>query len=88
MFCLLALTGAAAVLLADTAVRYLLLAGLCTAAVLAYAATRLVAFPQLAGDVGNWLEPLGVISVLGELAVVAAAVLALRQDHDNRSRPR
>jgi hypothetical protein len=40
-----------------------------------YAATRLVAFPQLADDVGNWLEPLGVVSVLSELAVV---VLGLR----------
>lgn len=29
-----------------------------------------MAFPQLADDVGNWLEPLGVVSVLAETAAV------------------
>ncbi|MFL6025040.1 MAG: hypothetical protein ACJ72O_16990 [Marmoricola sp.] len=53
-------------------------AAVCGAAVVAYAATRLVAFPQLADDVGNWFEPLGVVSVLSESLVVALALLALR----------
>jgi hypothetical protein len=68
---------AAAVLLWDAAVVYAAAAGVCATAVLGYAATRLVAFPQLADDVGNWLEPLGVLAVAGELAVVASAWVAL-----------
>ena len=51
----------------------------CGLAVVGYVATRLVAFPQLADDVGNWFEPLGVVSVLSELVVVACAVTALRR---------
>jgi hypothetical protein len=43
---------------------------LCGAAVVAYAATRLVAFPQISDDVGNWLEPWGVVSVALELVAV------------------
>jgi len=54
------------------------LAGLvCGAAIVGYVATRLVAFPQLADDVGNWLEPLGVVAVLSEAVVVGAAVRLL-----------
>jgi hypothetical protein len=49
--------------------------GLCAAALSTYAATRLVAFPQLAGDVGNWGEPLGLVSVAAELLVLACALL-------------
>ncbi len=52
----------------------------CSAAIVGYGATRLVAFPMLGDDVGNWLEPLGVAAVLSEMLVVAAALhlLALR----------
>lgn len=51
------------------------LAGLvCGAAIVGYAATRLVAFPQLADDVDNWLEPLGVVAVLSEAVVVGTAL--------------
>ena len=50
----------------------------CGLAVLGYAATRLVAFPMLADDVGNWLEPLGVVSVASETVVVVGAFLAIR----------
>ena len=42
-----------------------------------YAATRFIAFPMLADDVGNWLEPLGVLSGAAESVVVVAAALAL-----------
>ena len=52
-------------------------AAVCGAAVLAYAATRLVAFPQLADDVGNWFEPLGVVSVLSESLVVVLALVVV-----------
>src|SRR3954467_3700336 len=39
-------------------------AGLCAAALAAYAATRLVAFPLIGDDVGNWAEPAGVASAV------------------------
>jgi hypothetical protein len=58
---------------------YAAAAGLCGAAVLTYAATRLVAFPQLADDVGHWAEPLGVVSIATELLVVACALPLLRR---------
>jgi hypothetical protein len=50
----------------------------CALAIAGYCATRLVAFPLLADDLGNWLEPLGVVSVASELAAVGAATAALR----------
>jgi hypothetical protein len=49
----------------------------CGAAIGAYLSTRLVAFPMLADDRGNWLEPLGVVSV----SVEAIAVLAAHLGH-------
>jgi hypothetical protein len=44
-----------------------------------YVATRLTAFPQLADDVGNWFEPLGVVSVLAEVGMLCAALAGLRR---------
>jgi hypothetical protein len=46
-------------------------------ALIGYTATRLVAFPMLADDVGNWLEPLGVVAVAAEVVAVCASVAAL-----------
>jgi hypothetical protein len=57
---------------------YLVTIALCTAAVGAYVATRLVAFPQLADDVGAWTEPLGLVSICAETAAVALSLLAVR----------
>jgi hypothetical protein len=51
---------------------------LCGAAIGAYVATRVVAFPQIGDDVGNWAEPWGVVSVALEAAVVVVAVLSRR----------
>ncbi len=66
--------GIAGLLTFRSSVRaYALAAGLCASAVGAYVATRLVAFPQQADDVGAWLEPLGVLCVVSEAVVVAAA---------------
>lgn len=81
---------AACVLLAATLISwdarlvYLLAAGTCGLAVLGYAATRLIAFPMLADDVGNWLEPLGLVSVAAESLVVVAVVLAMLSDLPSR----
>ena len=50
----------------------------CGGALATYAATRLVAFPQLADDVGNWIEPWGVVSVVSEALTVVLCLVALR----------
>lgn len=50
----------------------------CGGALATYAATRLVAFPLLADDVGDWLEPWGVLSVLSEALTVGLCLVALR----------
>ncbi|MEP6696182.1 MAG: hypothetical protein ABJA34_04795, partial [Pseudonocardiales bacterium] len=62
----------------DSAAVYSLTMPTCGLAVAGYVATRLIAFPQLHDDVGNWLEPLGVISVLAESFAVLAAIMGLR----------
>jgi hypothetical protein len=46
----------------------------CATAIAAYCLTRLIAFPQLADDVGNWGEPLGLLSIASEAVVVALCV--------------
>ena len=76
------LTAACAVLAAAAIVRdsqavYALIVLTCGLAIIGYAATRLFAFPMLADDVGNWLEPLGVVSIVAEIVAVAAATPAL-----------
>ncbi len=63
----------------DHPAAYAAASAVCGAAVIGYAATRLVAFPQLSDDVGNWFEPLGVVSVLTESMVVVLAALVLRR---------
>ena len=62
----------------DEPLVYLAAATICGLTIIGYAATRLVAFPMLADDVGNWLEPLGVVSIVAETAVVASSIVALR----------
>jgi hypothetical protein len=69
---------AGATVIHDNRVVYALVIFTCGLAVVGYAATRLVAFPMLADDVGNWLEPLGVVSIVSESVAVAAAMTALR----------
>ncbi len=69
---------AAALINFDNRAMYQLSALICAAAIGAYGATRLVAFPMLADDRGNWLEPLGLIAVSVEAIAVLAGVRALR----------
>jgi|ERR1700694_3649828 hypothetical protein len=74
------LIGAAA-LVYDTAAVYTLATVVCGLAVVGYLLTRVVAFPALADDVGNWFEPLGVVSVVAETATVAVAAHVLADRH-------
>lgn len=70
---------AAAAVTADDRIVYRLSLLTCGLAVLGYGATRLVAFPRLADDVGRWLEPLGLVSVVAEAVVVGVAASVLRR---------
>jgi hypothetical protein len=69
---------ATAALIRDSTAVYAATILTCALAIVGYAATRTVAFPLLADDVGNWLEPLGVVSVLSEFVALAAGVAAVR----------
>lgn len=51
----------------------------CGAALLGYVATRLVAFPQLHHDLGQWTEPWALVSVTAETVTVALGLVALRR---------
>jgi hypothetical protein len=75
---------AVATVVLDSRAVYALVVLTCGLAVVGYAATRLVAFPMLADDVGNWLEPLGVVSIVSETVAVVAALFALRGQVGNR----
>jgi hypothetical protein len=70
---------AVAAVVRDSAAVYAGAALTCGLAIVGYVATRVVAFPQLSDDVGNWLEPLGIVSISAETTVVLAAAAALRE---------
>jgi len=74
MLILACLLIAVAFLVCDSAAVYVLAYGL---AVVGYILKRLVTFPELADGVGNWFEPLGVISVLAESTALGIAATAL-----------
>lgn len=82
-------TAAAIIVVIRTAAPAVVIgAGLISAfAILAYCLTRVVALPQLADDVGNWTEPLGLVSIASEAAVVALSVAATfrRRKQSNRA---
>lgn len=67
------------VLVRDTTLVYGLAGLTCGLATAGCATTRIVAFPQLSDDVGDWWEPLGVVSIAAETVVVAAALAVLRR---------
>jgi hypothetical protein len=68
---------AAAALIRDSAAVYLATILTCALAITGYAATRTVAFPSLADNIWNWLEPLGIVSILSEALALAAGIAAL-----------
>jgi len=63
---------------------YLAAIGLGVAIILAFVVNRTVGMPGATDDIGNWLEPLGLLSLVVEGFVVwqaAAAVALLRRTH-------
>ena len=80
------LIGAAA-LICDSQALYLLAVVACGLAIAGYIATRTIAFPSLADDVGNWLEPLGIVSITAETILITLALTALHHHHRARHNP-
>jgi hypothetical protein len=70
---------ATAILIVDSVLVWTALGVTTMVAAVAYAISRTVGLPLMADDVGNWLEPLGIVSVVTETAVSALAMVALRQ---------
>jgi hypothetical protein len=65
---------AAAVLLHRSRAALLAAAGLAASVMAAYVIDRTVGLPNATGDIGNWLEPLGLASLVVEGFVVAIAL--------------
>lgn len=57
---------------------YVASAGLAAAVLVGYAVNRTVGMPGAVDDIGNWLEPLGLLSLVVEVWVVAIGVTAAR----------
>jgi hypothetical protein len=56
----------------------------CVSAFAGYVLTRTVPVPGDTGDVGNWLEPLGVVALMTEAIVTSLAVLVLASIRGSR----
>jgi hypothetical protein len=78
---------AATMLVWDSAVVWATLGAACLLAVVAYVLSRTVGLPLMADDVGNWMERLGVISVLTESGVVVLAGFALARARRRAHKP-
>jgi hypothetical protein len=76
---------AAALLIVDSVLVWSTLGVTTMVAVVAYAVSRTIGLPLMADDVGNWLEPLGIVSVVTETAVSALALVALRRARSTSS---
>jgi hypothetical protein len=79
LFSLAAFAVATVLAARPSRVWYLVAVVLSVAAVAAYVATRLIAFPELADDVGAWTEPLGLVSISAESLAAVLGLAALRQ---------
>ncbi len=74
---------AAVIALGDIAAAYFSTATVMALALLAYAVSRTIGLPEIGDDIGNWLEPLGVVAVIAEatacLSAIAIGVKARRE---------
>ncbi len=62
-----------------------LTAALAGGALAAYLISRSVGLPSLGDDIGDWLNPLGVLAVLAEATALVIAGLALRASLKTRA---
>lgn len=72
-----ALVSAFVLLITDHPLAWAGAATLCLGAVGAYLVSRSIGLPSLGDDIGDWLNPLGIVAVLCETAVVALAAPVL-----------
>lgn len=73
---------AAVLALGDVAAAYLSTAAVMGLALLAYVISRTVGLPQIGDDIGNWLQPLGVVAITAEAtALVSALAIGLKARH-------
>ncbi|MCZ2404801.1 hypothetical protein IV498_16875 [Paenarthrobacter sp. Z7-10] len=63
----------------DVAAAYVLTAVMMALALVAYIISRTFGLPLIGDDVGNWLEPLGVVAVIAELVACVAAIALSRK---------
>ncbi|MCZ2404771.1 hypothetical protein IV498_16710 [Paenarthrobacter sp. Z7-10] len=63
----------------DVAAAYVLTAVVMALALVAYIISRTFGLPLIGDDVGNWLAPLGVVSVIAEIVACAAAIALSRK---------
>ncbi|MFJ3222701.1 hypothetical protein ACIPJS_04960 [Streptomyces sp. NPDC086783] len=69
----------------DTALVWAAVVVVTVAAVLAYLVSRMTALPQIADDVGNWTDPLGLVSITSEFLAATLATAALASGQAQRS---
>ena len=77
-FVLLEVTAVAlaiALAVRDTTVVWWAAATVPALAIVAFVLTRTVALPQIADDVGNWTEPLGIVALTAESLLVLTALV-------------
>jgi hypothetical protein len=70
--------GAVALVLDDATLVWTTLGAACAAAVVGFALSRGPGLPAMTDDIGDWTNPLGLISVVAETMVAGLAVAALR----------
>lgn len=63
----------------DVKAAYILTTVLTALALVAYVASRTVGLPLIGDDVGNWLEPLGVVSIIAEAIAGVTAIAMSRK---------
>lgn len=78
---------ASAVLLLSTRAEHAwgVVAALCASALAAYVMSRSVGLPSLGDDIGDWVNPLGMLAVLSETAALLVSGQALRSARTYRS---
>jgi hypothetical protein len=77
VFTTVSLLASTLLLISDSPAAWLVLAGSCLLAVGAFVISRTLGLPLMSDDIGYWSDPLGIVSVATESAVVLLAAVAL-----------
>lgn len=73
---------AAVLALGDVAAAYFTTAAVMGLSLLAYVISRTIGLPEIGDDIGNWLEPLGVVAVIAEAtACLSALAIGFKARH-------